>query len=122
MKKIIYIILSGIMISNANAQMSKIYKSDKIDDKTIYFFTKDNCPYCKEAEEYITKNHKNLKIEFKNISNQENINLMIECADKFEIDKRSVGTPLICMGQHYILGWNEESQNKFDKLAIQFKY
>ena len=89
-------------------------------DNKIYFFTKDGCPYCQKAENYISQNHPNVKIEYKDISKNTNYILFKKCAQKFKISKSHLGTPLICMGDDYILGWSEKSKEKFHKLIKNF--
>lgn len=36
---------------------------DALESEKIYFFTYDGCPYCRQADEYITKNHPALAME-----------------------------------------------------------
>ena len=55
------------------------------------------------------------------MEHKNNLELFIKCADKFRLDKRSLGTPLICIGNNYILGWNRDNEKKFDEYIIQFQ-
>lgn len=122
MKRILSLLFGVLCISHlAVAQeMTPVYQSDKIDNETIYFFTKDMCPYCNHAATYIATNYPQLHVEFKDITTEENMELMIACADKFKLNKRQLGTPLICMGQHYILGWSESEAKNFDSYVKDF--
>lgn len=62
----------------------------------IYFFTKVNCPYCNHAT--ISLKYPTLKIEFKDIAKKENIECLLNYAEKFQLDKRKLETPLIYIG------------------------
>lgn len=122
MKKLLLNLILVLFISTfARAQMTPIYQSDKIDNDVIYFFTKDDCRYCNHAATYISLKYPTLKIEFKDIAKKENIELMINCAEKFQLGKRKLGTPLICMGQNYILGWSPQDEKKFDDYLLNFQ-
>lgn len=82
----------------AQAQITSVYPSDKIDNNMIYFFTKANCPYCNHATTYISLKYPTLKIEFKDIAKKENIECLLNRAEKFQLDKRKLETPLIYIG------------------------
>ena len=119
MKKLIALALIFIP-SVALAQMTYFDPTHRIDDEHIYFFTQSMCPHCNHAAAYITENYPDLKIEYLEITDPKNQDSFIACADKFYLNKRQLGTPLICMGQHYILGWSQEEQNKFDVYVKDF--
>ena len=89
---------------------------DKDSDK-ILFFTHDGCPYCVQAMEYININYKQLPIQVLEVNKPENMRKFIACADKFKLDKRKLGTPLICMKDNYILGWSAMDAAKFRKFV-----
>lgn len=94
--------------------------SDEISNDRIYFFTKDMCPYCNHAAAFIQMHYPDLKVEFKNIDEKENWELMLECVKKFNINQRQIGTPLICMGENFILGWSSQNEEKFSAYVIPF--
>ena len=83
----------------------------------ILFFTHDGCPYCEKALQYINTNYDNLPMQILEVSKAQNMKRFIACADKFKLDKRKLGTPLICMKDGYILGWSEMDAAKFRKLV-----
>lgn len=54
----LFIILAGLWGGIFPARADDALESEK-----IYFFTYDGCPYCRQADEYITKNHPALAME-----------------------------------------------------------
>lgn len=96
-------------------------QNDTIQNDIIYFFSHKGCPYCNDALTYIKNNYNSLPITILDVEHKNNLELFIKCADKFRLDKRSLGTPLICIGNNYILGWNRDNEKKFDEYIIQFQ-
>ncbi|MBR5130697.1 MAG: glutaredoxin family protein [Alphaproteobacteria bacterium] len=86
-----------------------------LDAKMVYFFTKPGCPYCEKAEDYIKQMHPNLSVEYKNVKENSARALMLACAEKFNLPTNKLGTPLICMGDNYLLGWGDGASAKFEK-------
>ena len=111
MKSLLFILLPLFLILTGCTEFK---------DNQIYFFTKDGCPYCEKAENYISKNYPNVKIEYKDISKNTNYILFKKCAQKFKIPKSHLGTPLVCIGNNYILGWSDKSKEKFNNLMKNF--
>ncbi len=118
MKKLLYILFFTSL--PVVAQKTHFDSTDRIDDDQIYFFTQNMCPHCNHAATFIANKYPDLKIKYLEIDTHENREAMIACADKFNVNKRQLGTPLICMGQHYILGWSEEEEKKFDEYVKDF--
>ena len=87
----------------------------------IYFFYQTSCPHCHYAAEYITKKYPNLKTINLDVRQQANYNLFLKCANKFRLNQNSLGTPLICMGDHYIMGWSDTDRVKFDSYVQKFR-
>lgn len=83
----------------------------------ILFFTHEGCPYCEKAMAYINSNYKQLPIQVLEVSKPENMRKFVACANKFKLDKRKLGTPLICMKDNYILGWSDMDAAKFRKFV-----
>ena len=54
----LFIILAGLWGGIFPARADDALESEK-----IYFFTYDGCSYCRQADEYITKNHPALAME-----------------------------------------------------------
>lgn len=80
----------------------------------IQFFTHEGCPYCAKALKYIQINYPKLPVKVMEISTPGNMRKFVECANKFHLDKQNLGTPLICINNHYIMGWSSENQKKFN--------
>ena len=94
-----------------------------IDNENIYFFSHIGCPFCEQALKYISKKYgESIRMEVIVIDKgKENVNLFIKASEKYNLDKRQLGTPLIAMGKNYILGWGQEGQRKFDEYVKEFK-
>lgn len=86
----------------------------------IYFFYQESCPHCHTAAKYIKQTYPNLAIKGYDIKMPGNQRLMMQAVNDYKLKTNEVGTPLICMGKNYIMGWNEEKQNEFDKLAPSY--
>ena len=87
----------------------------------IVFFTHEGCPYCQEAKSYISKKYPFLAVEYKDIAEPDNVKAILKCADTFGLNKRRLGTPLICFGsKNYVYGWSDEESEKFDKYVKEF--
>ena len=86
----------------------------------IYDFVQKGCPHCLAAEEYLKETYPNLTVQYKDIANSQNRKLFFVCGAKFGLNKVTMGTPLICMGDKYILGWNVAEQAKFDTYVQDF--
>ena len=93
---------------------------DLLSPNEIYVFTQKGCPHCWAAEAYLKEKKPNLKVQIKDIADAENRTLFFVCGAKFGLDKMQMGTPLFCMGDKYIMGWNSESQDQFEEYAKNF--
>ena len=87
----------------------------------ILFFTHDGCQYCEKALQYIKTNYNNLPMQILEVSKAQNMKRFIACTEKFKLDKRKLGTPLICMKNDYILGWSDMGAAKFRKLVKAYE-
>lgn len=93
-----------------------------INENEIYMFYQPTCPHCHTASGYIARKHPDISIRMENIQqNPESRKLFEKCAEKFNIDKRELGTPLICMGNNYILGWSKNAGIQFDSYLARMK-
>ncbi len=90
----------------------------KIDNNKIYFFFYDGCPYCHYAMEYINKKYPDLDMTKVDVYQAEGYKLFEACGDKFNLE--SIGTPLFCMGDKYIMGWSKNNERKFDRFVKPF--
>lgn len=122
MKKLGFILILGI-VSAVLAylwQSHRGYTSSQIDDVHIYVFEQATCPHCHHAKQYISATYPNITVVYRNIAQKQNMQGLVACADKFHLDKQKLGTPLICMGQHVILGWGDKQQKQFDQYVQPF--
>ena len=87
----------------------------------IYFFYQTSCPHCHYAASYIKNKYPSLKLINLDVRQQSNYNLFMKCAQKFKLPQNTLGTPLICMGDHYIMGWADTDRVKFDSYVQKFK-
>lgn len=81
----------------------------------IEFFTHEGCPYCATALEYIQINYPKLPLKVMEISTPGNMRRFVLCAEKFKLNKKRLGTPLICMKEHYVMGWSSENRKLLDE-------
>ena len=98
-------------------------KSDDIitlSQNEIYFFYQENCPHCHDAAAYIKKNHPNLKIRSLNIKMPGNKRVFIEAARTYK-ESFGAGTPLICFGKNYLMGWGADAPKQFDIYARNYE-
>ena len=96
----------------AIAACSKSADNELSKDK-IYFFYQTTCPHCHDAAGYIKKNYPSLKITALDIKLPGNLKLFETAIKKYDITGPA-GTPLFIMGDHYLMGWAEAEQMKFD--------
>lgn len=82
----------------------------------VQFFTREGCPFCLKAKEYIISNNFEEKVVFLDITEKENLKLFSKCAKRFDLNEKNLGIPFICAKNDYIMGWNEERQNKLREI------
>ena len=85
-----------------------------LDDK-IYFFA------CKDAFVYLDANHRDLNIPITDMKFHHNLELYKQCVKKFNIPNSDLRLPLICMGNHYIMGWEPEDGARFEEYLQKFR-
>lgn len=88
---------------------------------TIYVFSQPGCGHCVNAHNYMQRYYKNYDIKEINIHQANNMNKMLSYATKFKISKNKLGTPLIVMGDKYILGWGEEQTKAFNRNIKKYR-
>ena len=86
----------------------------------VEFFTHEGCPYCSKALKYIQINYPQLPLKVMEISTPGNMHRFVLCAEKFKLNKKKLGTPLICMKDHYIMGWSAENRLLFDEYVKRY--
>ena len=120
--KIVAVVLGTFMLfacDENTAQNTNALK--EISANQIYFFYQTSCPHCHHAASYINGKYPNLKMINLDVRQQGNYNLFMKCAQKFKLPQNTLGTPLICMGDHYIMGWADTDRVKFDSYVQKFK-
>ncbi len=110
MSKIILSLFAAVLLVSA---CGKKTETAVLDDGKIYFFCYNECPYCHKAVEYIDQKYPNLGMSMVNIYVGNSFELFKKCGQKFNLGN-NIGTPLLCMGDKYIMGWSEENARKFD--------
>lgn len=93
--------------------------SEVLDDSKIYFFYQISCPHCHDAAKYIKEEYPDLKMVSKDIKYPGNFNLFQKAVKKYNIGN-TAGTPLICLGDKYIMGWSEKNRVLFDKYVESY--
>lgn len=96
-------------------------KKEKIslDPDKVYFFYTSTCPHCHDAIEYINDVAPGLELEIFEIRGVGR-DLFLQCVNKFNLPGNSIGTPLICMGNNYIMGWSPVESVKFMEYVKPF--
>ena len=61
-----------------------------------------------------------MDFKFRDLSDDYNTTLFFACGEKFGLNKMSMGTPLFCMGNHYIMGWGSDERKQFDLYVKDF--
>ena len=84
-----------------------------------YFFYAQTCPHCHEADAYIRQNYPDLELVRLDVATPEGRDLFLKCADKFQLG-RMIGTPLFCLGDHYLMGWVPAYEQRFDSYIEPF--
>lgn len=110
MKKILLFLFcaAGLFLTAACHQ-----NEAKFDDGNIYFFYQTTCPHCHDAAGYFNTKYPDVKILRYDIKLPGNMKLFEQALRHYNI-KGPAGTPLICMGRHYIMGWGANETQLFD--------
>ena len=87
----------------------------------IYVFSQPGCVHCVNAKDYMNRYYKGYDIKDMNIREGNNMGYMLRYARKYKIPEQTLGTPLIIMGDNYIMGWGTEQQKEFNRYAKNFK-
>ncbi len=90
-------------------------------DNKIYFFAHSMCQTCRGAFVYLYGHHEDLKIPITDMKFHHNFELYKQCVKKFNIPNHELRLPLICMGNHYIMGWNDDSGALFEQYLKDFQ-
>jgi glutaredoxin len=99
-----------VLLSACNSKENDI---TELSADKVYFFYQTTCPHCHTAAQYIKNKYPMLKVVSRDIKLPGNKNLFKTAVKKYGING-SVGTPLICFGDHYIMGWGPNDKQLFD--------
>ena len=94
--------------------------ANKLDPNKIYFFYQSTCPHCHHALEYINRSAPDVSLEMVSIDGPGR-DLFLQCVEKFDLPRNAIGTPLICMGDNYLMGWSPEYEIKFDEYIAPYR-
>ena len=115
MKKIFYAFMYFLGLGLLSACNSEPDIADLSADE-IYFFYQETCPHCHTAAQYIKNKYPRLKINSRDIKLPGNMALFKKAVAAYNI-RGVAGTPLICFGEHYIMGWGQQDRELFDYYA-----
>lgn len=120
--KVLTVVFSLCFLFGCDEDASKNTNAmHEISTNQVYFFYQTSCPHCHHAAAYIAQKYPNLKMVNVDVREQNGYNLFLKCAQKFRLNPNALGTPLICMGDHYIMGWDDTDRVKFDSYVQKFK-
>lgn len=105
-KKILLVALIAVTAACSN-------DTKTLKDNEIYLFYQNSCSHCHDAFQFFDSQMPDVKMNRVNVGSREGWELLLKCADKFNLDKSRLGTPLICMGDVYIIGWGADKQRQF---------
>lgn len=114
MKKLLILFVCLLGITGCEQKDSVKLEQDK-----VYFFYQETCPHCKTAIDFINKTAPDLDLQIHEV-NGHGRPLFLECVHKFDLSYDNIGTPLICMGNDYIMGWSDENAEQFQQLIVPF--
>lgn len=117
----IMVVFMSVVVGGCEKSTDKVdvVQNNQIQDDQIYFFYYNGCPYCHYALDYMNEKYPDLKIVMVDIYKDGGFDLFKKCADKFNLG-REIGTPLFCMGEHYIMGWSKGTEKQFDDYVKPF--
>ncbi|MBQ8481571.1 MAG: hypothetical protein IJ532_03470 [Alphaproteobacteria bacterium] len=86
----------------------------------VYFFYQTTCPHCHDAAKYIKEKHPDLKVKGLDVQMPGNMKLFRQAVKDYKITS-AAGTPLIAMGDVYIMGWGDDKEKKFEEYVTKYK-
>ncbi len=103
--------------------LSACNKSDDVKNlskEEVYFFYQQTCPHCHTAADYIKAKHPNMRIKALDIKMPGNRRLFDKAVKGYKVGTVA-GTPLICFGDKYIMGWSDDDAPRLDEYAIDYE-
>lgn len=119
MKRIFNYLMAGVSCVALLTACSKD-EAKKLDPNKVYFFYQSTCPHCHHALEYINRSAPDVSLEMISIDGPGR-DLFIQCVEKFNLPRDAIGTPLICMGDNYLMGWSPAYEVKFDEYIAPYR-
>ncbi len=121
MKKLFYLLILGVVLAGWGAVQEgrAQFLDNEIRGDRIYLFYSEGCPHCRDAEAYLAEKHPGLQMERLSVRTRQGYDLFVACVRKFNLGSQ-VGTPLFCMGDHYLMGWADDYPEKFEAYAKPF--
>jgi glutaredoxin len=86
----------------------------------VYFFYQTTCPHCHTAAEYIKEHHPDLKVKSFDVKTPGNMKLFQQAVKDYGIHA-AAGTPLIGMGNNYVMGWGDNEAKMFENYVKQYE-
>ncbi|MBR2273396.1 MAG: hypothetical protein IJ864_00975 [Alphaproteobacteria bacterium] len=114
MKKVLTSLMLAIFILIGGCQ-------EKQANNRIYVFSQPGCGHCVHARDYMRRYYRNYDIRELNIREGKNMGYLLHFARKYKIPEQTLGTPLIVMGENYVMGWGEEQQRRFNRYIKKFR-
>lgn len=110
-KLLLTILLFSIFII-INKQPSKIIlNQDGMNN--ILIFIQETCPHCRDLEKFLTEDDiKKYNIEYFDLSEQKNLNMLVGLANKHDLPLNTVGTPIIFSKTSYYTGFTNTDNSK----------
>lgn len=93
---------------------------EEINTNRIYVFSQPGCGHCENAHIYMERYYQGYDIKELNIREGNNMDYMLRYARKFNIPQQTLGTPLIIMGDRYVMGWGAEQIKQFNRYVKDF--
>ncbi len=123
MKHLITALLMLLSLPATAAETPNIAQNSETELKAdkIYFFAHSLCQSCKDAYVYLETRHKDLNIPITDMKERHNLELYKQCVKKFNIPNQELTLPLICMGNSYVMGWQNNSPQTFEHALQQYK-
>lgn len=114
---ILIIILAGLFIYIARPD-------NTIPTDRLVVFSQEKCPHCHEAlafiDNHIRPKYPRLKIEIWDIAHKTNMNKLLALADKQQLNKNTLGTPIIVLGETTLIGWTTANEAKLSQAVRHF--
>ena len=114
MKKVLMALMLAVMVVLGGCH-------EKRTTNRIYVFSQPGCMHCDHARSYMQRYYRNYDIRELNVHEGNNMSYLLRFARKYRIPEQTLGTPLIVMGNNYVMGWGEEQQRQFNRYARNFK-